>query len=136
MVRESFMVIKGLVRDIILSSTSLSSKLPIDCRISPCGRFVNVVSSKMSSFHIYPEKISPGECSAENSHRCCELLSGANTRSQQISLSATETIVIPANGIISVHTSFTKADNGEQNGFGYYHSRDFDKLDILMLEER
>ena len=134
-VRESFVVIKGLIRDIILSSNLLSSKLPIDCRVSPCGRFVKVDSSKMSSFHIYPENIEPGKCSAENSHRYCELLSGANTRSQQINLSATDTIVIPANGIASVHASFTRANNDEQNGFGYYYSRDFGKLDVLILEE-
>ena len=64
----------------------------------------------------------------------CKLLPVANNKLQQISLSATETIVIPDNGMVSVHTSFTKADNVEQNGFGYFYSRDFGKLDILMLE--
>ena len=64
----------------------------------------------------------------------CKLLPVANNKLQQISLSATKTIVIPDNTMVSVHTSFTKANNVEQNGFGYFYSRDFGKLDILMLE--
>jgi hypothetical protein len=63
--KECFVVIKGLERDVILSTISLSSRLPIEFNLSPCKRFVHVDSSKLSSpITYYPEggKQNAGYC--------------------------------------------------------------------------
>ena len=146
---DSFVVIEELEGDIILSSISLSAKHSIKCTLSPCGRFVSIDGSKSSLLHIYPEEReaisnsynesksdhTPQEkWDAETIRRYCDLLPVASIGLRQESLSATKTIVIPANSIVSVYTSFSSADNVENKGVGYNYPRGFGKLDILMLE--